>query len=93
MYKVIVNLKNTDCYYNVTLASSDESHFINIYICVIDGYVSVTISKSDDGSFFKSPCEEASGMQVVSSNSIEETFNTIRSYFINKGYKLQPFDS
>lgn len=88
MYKVIINPKKSDNYYNVTLASSDESHFINIYICMVDGNVSVTTSKSEDGSYFKNPCEEASDLQVISTNSIEEAFNAVKDYFIAKGYKF-----
>jgi hypothetical protein len=91
MYKVIFNVKSTPGYYNITLVSSDQSHFINIYICVIDKHVSVTISKSKDGSYFKSPCKESSDLQLGSNNTIEETFNIVKDYFINKGYKLSTY--
>lgn len=91
MYKVTINPKKTDTYYNVTLVSNTETHFINLYVCMFDGNVSVTISKSEDGSFFESPCDEAFGLELSASNGIEETFNVIKNHFLNLGYQFSKF--
>ena len=86
MYKVIVNPKTNDTYYNLTLVAKGEDHFINIYVSIVDNYVSATISKSEDGFCFKSPCRESSGLQLDTSNDLQETFDLIKKYFIDKGY-------
>ena len=85
MYTVVVTQK-ADSYYNVTLISNDKSHYLNIYISRVDGKINVSISKSDDGVYFKSPCEEANNVELSSSNNLEETYNYVKKHYLDKGY-------
>ena len=41
--------KKADSYYNITLISNNNSHYLNIYINKVDENISVAISKSEDG--------------------------------------------
>lgn len=85
MYTVVVN-KKADSYYNVTLISNDNSHYLNIYISRVDGNIGVSISKSDDGFYFKSPCNEANDLELSSSDNLEETYNYVKKHYLDKGY-------
>lgn len=91
MYKVIINTKCNDTYYNLTLAAEDDSHYINIYACIADNNVSVIISKSQDGFFFKSPCDEGLNIELKSDSNLEESFSIIKDHFLEKGYKYSTF--
>lgn len=88
MYTVIMHNKQKRNYYNVTLTSSDETHYINIYVSEEDGAIGVSISKSDDGFYFKSPCDEANDLELSSSDNLEETYNDVKKHFLDKGYKF-----
>lgn len=81
-----MNKKAERSYYNVTLSSSDKSHYLNIYVNDEGGSIWVSISKSDDGFYFKSPCEEASDLDIKSSDNLEETYNYVKQHFLDKGY-------
>lgn len=89
MFEVIMK-KKADNYYNLTLISNDKSHYINIYINNVDDAVGVLISKSEDGFYFKSPCDEANDLELQAIESLEKTYNYVKTHFINKGYT---FDS
>jgi hypothetical protein len=85
MYTVVIN-KNADSYYNLTLLSNEDRYYLNIYICNVDGNIGVLISKSEDGFYFKSPCEEANDLELNSSDNLEETYEYVKKHFLNKGY-------
>lgn len=85
MYTVIMN-KKADSYYNVTLSSNDNSHHLNIYISKVDETIRVSISKSEDGSFFKNPCDEANDLELTPSDNLEETYNYVKQHYLDKGY-------
>lgn len=91
MYTVTTNLKANKPYYNLTLSSKDDSHYLNIYISEVDNGIWVSVSKSEDGFYFKSPCDESSDLQIDSSKNLEETNSYVKSHFLNKGYKLSKF--
>lgn len=91
MYTVIMHKKAERSYYNVTLSSSDKSHYLNIYVSNEGGSIGVSISKSDDGFYFKSPCDEASDLELNSSDNLEETYNYVKKHFLDKGYTFSPF--
>ena len=78
-------------YYNVTLSSKDKDHYLNIYVSNEGDSILVSISRSEDGSFFKSPCDEASDLVLNSSDNLEETYNYVKNHFLDKGYKFSPF--
>lgn len=78
-------------YYNVTLSSSDNSHYLNIYVSQEDGGIGVSVSKSEDGFYLKSPCDEADDLELNSSDNLEETYNSVKKYFLDKGYKFSTF--
>jgi len=85
MYTVVLN-KKADNYYNVTLISNDKSHYLNIYISRVDGNIGVSISKSEYGFYFKSPCNEANDLELNSSDNLEETYNYVKKHYLDKGY-------
>lgn len=91
MYTVIMQKKQERNYYNVTLTSSDDSHYLNIYVSQEDGAIVVSISKSEDGFYFKSPCDEANDLELKSSDNLEVTYNYVKKYFLDKGYKFSTF--
>lgn len=78
--------KKADSYYNVTLNSKDNSHYLNIYISKVDGSIGVSISKSEDGFYFKSPCDEANDLELNPSDNLEETYNSVKKHYLDKGY-------
>jgi hypothetical protein len=78
-------------YYNVTLVSSDDSHYLNIYVSKDDGVIGVSVSKSEDGFYFKSPCDEANDLELSSSDNLEETYNYVKNHFLDKEYKFSTF--
>lgn len=86
MYTVILG-KKPDSYYNVTLISADSSHFLNIYINKLDENINVSISKSEDGFYFKIPCDEANDLELNIGDNLEETYNYVINHFLDKGYK------
>jgi hypothetical protein len=88
MMTVKFNKQPPKNYYNFTLISLDKSHFLNIYISKEDDNIWLSISKSDDGFYFKSPCEEASDLNIDISENIEETYNTVKNHFLNKRYSF-----
>ncbi len=88
MYTVTLKSDPYNNYYNITLCSNDNRHYLNIYIAEVGKGISITISKSDDGFYFKSPCEESSDLRIESSTTLEEVFNQIKKHFLNKGYKI-----
>lgn len=88
MYTVTMG-KKADEYFNVTLASADNSHYLNIYVNKIDGNIAVLVSKSEDGSYFKSPCEEAKDLELNTSNTLEEAYEYVKNHFLDKGYKFR----
>ena len=87
MYKVIIN-DNAKNYYNLTLISIDKKSYLNIYISEIDGNIKVLISKSNDGFYFKSPCNEANELTVNPMDNLEKTYEYVKEYFLSKGYEL-----
>ena len=87
MYTVTLKSDPNNNYYNITLCSNDNSHYLNIYIAEVDKVISITISKSEDNFYFKSPCEESSDLKIESSTTLEDVFNQIKNHFFNKGYK------
>ena len=91
MYTVINKLAANNSYYNLTLSSKDDSHYLNVYINKVDNGIWISVSRSEDGFFFKSPCDESSDLELNSSKSLEETYNYVKNHFINKGYKLSKF--
>ncbi|MEI2709285.1 MAG: hypothetical protein V9E96_09765 [Chitinophagaceae bacterium] len=80
--------KKADSYYNITLISNNNSHYLNIYINKVDENISVAISKSEDGFYFKSPCNEASDLELSPSNNLEDTYNYVKKHYLDKGYKF-----
>lgn len=91
MYTVTTKSTANKPYYNLTFLSKDNSHYLNIYISEVDNAIWITISKSDDGFYFKSPCDESSDLQIDSSKSLEETNDYVKEHFLSKGYKLSKF--
>ena len=87
MYKVIID-DNAEDYYNLTLVSIDKKSYLNIYISQIDGNIKVLISKSNDGFYFKSPCNEANELTVNPMDNLEKTYEYVKNYFLSKGYEL-----
>ncbi len=90
MHKVTLG-KKAESYYNVKLTSADSTHFLNIFVSQVDENISVSISKSGDGFYFKSPCEEANGLELSSSNNIEETYKYVKKHFLDKGYTFSTY--
>jgi hypothetical protein len=88
MYSVIMHRRPDRRYYSVTLKPNDESHFLNIHINEENGSIYVSVSKSQDGFYFKSPCDEAADLEVNPSNSFEETCDYVKNHFLTKGYKF-----
>lgn len=88
MFEIIVNSSNPIDYYNLTFISSDKSHFINVYISLIDNSIRINISRSEDGFYFKSPCLESNEIDSDSFSSIENAVETIKNHFESKGYKI-----
>lgn len=91
MYTVVIGKKAND-YFNVTLTSVDNNHYLNIYVYRLDGNIAVLVSKSEDGLFFKSPCEEANDLELNTTNSLEEAYEYMKNHFLDKGYKLGSFE-
>ena len=48
----------------------------------------VLISKSNDGFYFKSPCNEANELTVNPMDNLEKTYEYVKNYFLSKGYEL-----
>lgn len=88
MYKVTFNKEDRYSYYNVILASPDKTHYINIYVSSNDNNIFVTISKSEDGFYFESPCDEAAGLEVDFNKPIDKVYSNIKDYFLDKGYQF-----
>ena len=88
MISVKFNNKQPKDYYNITLISANKSHFLNIYISKEDDDIWISISKSEDGFYFKSPCAEASDLKLDISKDIEETYDVVKNHFLNKGYNF-----
>jgi hypothetical protein len=88
MITVKFNNQSPKNYYNFTLISADKSHYLNIYISNEDDNIWLSISKSDDGFYFKSPCEEASDFKIDISENIEEAYNIVKNHFLAKGYSF-----
>ena len=88
MYKIIIHPTTAVHYYSLTLASEDNSHFINIYISVTDDNIFINISKSEDGLFYKSPCEEGSNLKVEPSDNPVIILNEIKKNFLDQGYTV-----
>lgn len=87
MYEVTFKNSNNQDYFNSILISNDKTHYISIYVGNDNDNVFVTIAKSDDGFNFKSPCKEADDLKIESKNSLEEVFDHIKNYFLNRGYQ------
>jgi len=87
MDEQIIISRKAKTYYNFNLISSDSNHFINIYISKEVNKARVVISKSLDGFFFKSPCEEANELAISDDLNIEETCNEVKKFFEKKGYE------
>ena len=88
MMTVKFNKQPPKNYYNFTLIPADKSHFLNIYISNEDDNIWLSISKSDDGFYFESPCEEASDLKIDISENIEETYDIVKNHFLAKGYSF-----
>jgi hypothetical protein len=88
MFEIIINSSKTADYYNITFVSDDESHYINVYISLFDNSISINISRSEDGFYFKSPCSESNDINISSFTSIENAVLSIRNHFESKGYKI-----
>lgn len=88
MITVKFNNQHPKNYYNFILIATDKSHFLNIYISNEDDNIWLSISKSDDGFYFKSPCEEASDLKIDVSENIEETYDIVKNHFLAKGYSF-----
>ena len=91
MYKVIIHQSTATSYYSLTLASIEKQHYINIYVSIADNNVFPIISKSEDGFYFNSPCEEGANLQVESSNDLFKIFNEIKKHFLDQGYKISTY--
>ena len=92
MYGVTIQKEQKGNYYNFTLISADKSHYLNVYISQYDNSINVLISKSEDGFNFKSPCDEATGLELNTSASIEETFEFAKEHFHKRGYEFSNFE-
>jgi len=91
MYTVIMHKKKERDYYNVTLTSNGNSHYLNIYVSKEDDAIEVSVSKSEDGFYFKSPCDEANDLELNPSDNLEETYDYVKRHFLDKGYKFTSF--
>ncbi|MCW3075205.1 MAG: hypothetical protein JWP69_2274 [Flaviaesturariibacter sp.] len=92
MYSGIINKQPSIKYYNVTLKSRDESHFLNIHISEGNGVINASVSKGEDGAYFKSPCVEAEDLEINTENSFEDVCQYVMNHFLSKGYEFYSRD-
>jgi len=88
MFTVTIHKQPERKYLSATLISNDDSHFINIHISEDHGIINASVSKSDDGFHFKSPCREAADLNINSAEGLDETFDQIKRHFLDKGYRF-----
>jgi len=88
MFKVILKPYPGRNYVTYTLVSSDNSHYLNVFISEMeDQNIWVSIAKSLDGFTFKDTEGEIRDLSLKENMTFQETLEVVKIYLTNKGYK------
>lgn len=88
MYTVTLNQNKETNLYISTLISSDTTHYLNIYVSKELNDIWVSISKSEDGFNFRSPCTESNNLNFKNLYTFDEIVQYIKKHFLEKDYKF-----